>query len=135
MSGRSRPQGPASESATTLTATIVRPATDRTAASAPKATALARLIQAEAIERANGNGSAWWCSCADQALAYLASTGLPFSADDLWDLGVPAPDHPCRVGGAVHAAAKAGLIRQTGFALSRRASRHAGVQRIWVGVR
>ncbi len=102
-------------------------------AGAPSATLLARLVRDEGIERANGNGSAWWRSCADAAIAYLASTGLPWSSDDLYDLGLPPADHPCRIGGAVHAAAKAGLIRQTGFALSRRRSRHAGVLRVWVG--
>lgn len=134
MNGRSRPEA-ASKTPATASDTTVSDSSDKTAAAAPTATALARLVRDEGIERANGNGSAWWRSCADAAIAYLAATGLPWSSDDLYDLGLPPAEHPCRIGGAVHAAAKAGLIRQTGFALSRRRSRHAGVVRVWVGVR
>ncbi|MBA3251459.1 MAG: hypothetical protein H0T66_14405 [Geodermatophilaceae bacterium] len=107
--------------------------TDNGWAGAPSATLLARLVRDEGIARANDGVDAWWRSCADAGISYLARSGLPWSADDLWDLGVPRPDHPNRVGAAFQAAVKAGQIQQVGFALSRRRSRHAGVLRLWRG--
>lgn len=94
---------------------------------------LSRLLRDEAIARANDNADQWWKSCMDTAIAYLASTGVPFTADDCRDLHVPSPDHPARVGARFSAALKAGLIRQTGYAISRSSTRHAGVLRTWVG--
>lgn len=93
---------------------------------------LGRLLRDEALARANGNVDQWWKSCMDTAIGYLASTGVPFSADDCRDL-VPPPDHPARVGARFSAAMKAGLIRPTGYAISRSTTRHAGVLRTWVG--
>lgn len=95
---------------------------------------LGRLLRDEAIARANDAVDPWWKSCADTAIAYLASTGLEFTADDLRAL-VPAPDHPARVGAHFSAAMKAGLIRPTGYAISKSTTRHAGVLRSWVGTR
>jgi len=95
---------------------------------------LSRLLRDEGIARANGNCDAWWASCFDAAVGYFASTGIPFSADDIREL-IPAADHPNRVGARFHAANRAGLIEPTGFALSRARSRHAGVLRTWRGVR
>lgn len=95
--------------------------------------ALAKLLRNEGIARANNNADQWWASCCDTAIAHLASTGVPFTADDVRDL-IPAPDHANRPGARFTAAARAGLIRPCGYALSRSRSRHAGVLRLWVGV-
>jgi len=93
---------------------------------------LGRLLRDEGLATANDNGDFWWKSCADAAIEYLAATDVEFTADDLRDL-VPAPDHPARVGARFSAAMKAGLIRPTGYAISRSTTRHAGVLRTWVG--
>ncbi len=94
--------------------------------------ALARLLRDEALARTNDACDQWWGSCFDTAVDYLASTGIPFSSDDVRDL-IPAPEHPNRTGARFHAASKASRIRPVGYALSRSRSRHAGVLRLWVG--
>lgn len=96
---------------------------------------LSRLLRDEALAGVNDNVDEWWKCCMDSAIRYLASTGVPFTADDCRDLHVPAPDHPARVGARFSAAMKAGLIRPTGYAISRSSTRHAGVLRTWVGAR
>lgn len=78
---------------------------------------------------------AWWRDCADRAIDYLAASGQPFTAADLTELGVPAPDHPNRWGALFQAAYRSGRIVPVGYARSTAASRHAGVVRVWCGVR
>lgn len=132
MNGRTRPPGPGSETAAKqVTSTVSRPADNGRVATLE---ALSQLLRDEGIARANANTDAWWASCFDAAVGYFASTGVPFTADDIRAL-VPAVDSPNRVGARFHAASRAGLIQPTGFALSRSRSRHAGVLRTWVGVR
>ena len=95
-------------------------------------TALAGLLRDEGIARANEATDQWWGSCFDTAVEYLASTRIPFTADDVREM-IPAPDHPNRVGARFNAAYKAGRIAPVGYALSRSRSRHAGVLRLWSG--
>lgn len=94
---------------------------------------LGKLLRDEGTARAAGNADRWWWSCATTGLLHLASVGTEFTADALPALGIPAPDHPNRVGALFIAASKAGVIRPVGFTTSGRRSRHAGVQRVWVG--
>jgi hypothetical protein len=94
---------------------------------------LGRLLRDEGAARANGSMDRWWRSCATAGLLHLAALGQPFTADRLRDLGVPEPTHPNYVGALFIGASKAGVIRPVGFTTSRRPSRHAGVQRVWVG--
>jgi hypothetical protein len=89
--------------------------------------ALSAALRDYGIAQANDNTDAWWKSCADRAIEYLADLGQPFSADHVAEL-VPAPDHPCRWGARFHAAVRAGVV-----VLSARPSRHRGVQRVYVG--
>ena len=96
--------------------------------------ALSAALRDYGIAQANENGDAWWTSCADRAIEYLADLGQPFSADQVAEL-VPAPDHPCRWGARFHAAVRAGVVVPTGYTLSARPSRHRGVQRVYVGGR
>lgn len=131
MNGRTRPQGPGSEiAAKQIASTVSRPADNSHVATLE---ALSQLLRDEGIARANENADEWWASCFDAAVGYFASTGVPFTADDVREL-IPTPDHPNRTGARFHAANRAGLIRPTGFALSRSRSRHAGVLRVWQGV-
>jgi hypothetical protein len=94
---------------------------------------LGRLLREEAVARVNGSMDRWWRSCATAGLLHLAALGEPFSADRLWDLGVPEPSHPNYLGALFIAASKQGVIRPVGFTQSHRPSRRAGVQRVWVG--
>lgn len=94
--------------------------------------ALCAALRDYGIHQANENADAWWKSCADRAIEYLAASGHPFSADQVQAL-IPAADHPCRMGGRFHAAVHAGVVRPVGYVLSERPSRHRGVQRQYVG--
>lgn len=84
------------------------------------------------IALANLNAEADWRSCADTAIAYLATAGRRFSADDVAAL-IPPPDHPSRWGARFHAAVRAGIVVPVGYTLSGRPSRRRGVQRLYVG--
>lgn len=75
----------------------------------------------------------WAISAWRTAIAFLASTGRPFTSDDCHALGAPMPDHPNAVGGLFLAARSAGQIEPVGYTPSRRGSRRNGVQRLWVG--
>lgn len=85
-------------------------------------------------EAALSNADSWWSDCAWRALEWLAEAGYPFTAYDLTELGVPAPDHPARWGGLFSAAATAELIECVGYAESRRPSRSRGLCRVWRGI-
>lgn len=95
---------------------------------------IGRLLAEEGAQRAAGNADAWWWSLASTALDYLRTIPQEFTADNLWLIGVPAPDHPNRVGGLFMSAHRRGEIKPVGYRTSTRTSRHAGVQRVWVGV-
>lgn len=77
----------------------------------------------------------WWSDGAGRAIEHLAATGRPFGADELFDdpFTLPAPPHPSHVGAAFRAAFARHLIEPVGYRGSRRATRHGGVQRVWVG--
>jgi hypothetical protein len=106
----------------------------RQAESAPLTlAALSAALRDYGIAQANESGDQYWRSCFDAGVEHLAASGRVFSTDDLFTLGVPAPDHPNRVGAAISAAMKAETIRPVGYRQSARPSRHAGVVRVWVG--
>ncbi len=85
------------------------------------------------LRDAYDNSDDWWRSTAEAGIAYLASTGEPFDAFDVTELGVPDPDHPNRWGAVFRAASTAGLIESVGYHESRRPSRSGGVCRVWKG--
>lgn len=80
------------------------------------------------------NGDSWWRDCAERALAHWAESGLPFTADDLRELGVPEADHPNRWGALFATFHRRGVIEAVGYQVSTRRSRHGGVLRVWRGV-
>ena len=82
----------------------------------------------------NHDPDLWFQDCALSAIAQLARSGVPFTTDDLRDLGVPEPDRPTRWGVVMQAAYRAGMIRPIAATNSRRPSRHSGLQRVWEGV-
>lgn len=94
---------------------------------------LNRSLREEGMARANDALDAWTRGCWQTAIGYWASTGWPFTADEVRELGVPDPQNPNAVGAQFMAAARAGLIRPVGFVQSRRPSRHAAWLRQWVG--
>ncbi|SCX37990.1 hypothetical protein SAMN03159343_0260 [Klenkia marina] len=94
---------------------------------------LNRLLRDEGIARADESLDGWTRSCWQTGIAYWASTGWEFTADEVRALGVPDPANPNAVGAQFMAAARAGLIRPMGFVQSRRPSRHGAWLRQWVG--
>lgn len=75
-----------------------------------------------------------WKDCAWRGLEALASTGIPFTANDITELGVPDPDHSSRWGALFRAAHQSGVIKPVGYTQSTRETRHGGIVRLWVGV-
>lgn len=130
MNEERRPEGRRTENAAKH---LTRQSNGRRADSAPLTlAALSAALRDYGIAKANENADAWWKSCADRAIEYLAALDYPFSADHVAAL-VPEPDHPCRWGGRFSAAVNAGVIRPVGYVLSERPSRHRGVQRLYRG--
>lgn len=77
----------------------------------------------------------WWRTSADRAVEALAASGVPFSIDDVRDLGVTEPDHPNRWGGLFGAHSKRGRIERTGRTVrSRHPERNGSRVPEWHGV-
>ncbi len=74
-----------------------------------------------------------WVSSCDRAITYLASCGLPFSAEDVREL-CGDPPRPNLFGVRFRAALRAGSIRRVGYAPSTRPERRGGVVAMWEGV-
>ena len=82
-------------------------------------------------QAAEQNADEWFKSCARRAILDLADSGRIFSADDVWAMGIPEPDSNCRLGGVLMGLSNAGAIVCVGVGISRRSSRHGGLQRLW----
>jgi hypothetical protein len=96
----------------------------------------ARVARDEGLERVLERKSAYRWKL-ENAIYELARTGTPFTADHLRAMcGDPPRDISTNlVGAVVNAAAKAGIIRQVGYAISGRVKGHGNLQRQWVGKR
>jgi hypothetical protein len=94
-------------------------------------------LEAERLKREGtvlaGTGDRLWNESCDRVISHLAKIGEPFTADHVRDLA-GEPDHCNALGARLSLAAKAGRIECIGFETSTRASRHAGLLRIWRGV-
>lgn len=65
----------------------------------------------------------------------LASTGKPFTPDDVWEMGLERPREPRALGPVMMRAARAGLIYPTGrWVKSENPAQHATPIREWCGV-
>ena len=98
------------------------------------------MTAAEHAERDTGAAladeaaGAWWRSTADAAIAAMADRGVPFTADDLFDVtGLPESTNPRALGARFLKAAHAGVIVGVGYTTSRRPGAHAAVVRVWCG--
>lgn len=94
---------------------------------------LSRLLRDNGIDLVDMAADNWWKEIVDDAIAYLAATGTPFTADDVRDLGIPDPHAPQAWGARFMAATRAGLIVRVGDASSRRPSVHAHRIGLYVG--
>lgn len=131
--GRPATERPSESRAAAKPPSLAAQCSDRADSPAPATlAALSAALRDRGVALANENADAWWRSCADTAIGYLASVGRPFSADDVQAL-IPPADHPCRMGGRFHAAVRAGIVHPVGYTLSVRPARHRGVQRLYVG--
>ena len=86
------------------------------------------------LDQVHEHADDWWRSTAERALSWLARDGMPFTAWDVSELGVPPPDDPHRWGALFRAAYTRGLIEPVGYQQSRRPSRAGGICRVWRGV-
>ena len=85
-----------------------------------------------AVRAATATG---WRLHVDQAITDLAAAGVLFTAEDVRELaGDPLGSSPNALGGAIHAAARAGLIQAVGYRQATRPEAHARVLRVWQGV-
>ena len=93
------------------------------------------LIQAPYMKENHILGD--WAQHADKAVKHLASTGKPFTTDDIRQR-IPdglTPKHNNAWGGLLNAWRHRGLIRPIGYTMSRHQPRHGGLQRQWVGTK
>lgn len=74
-----------------------------------------------------------WRDQAEEAVLILAASGREFDTDDVRKLGVPEPASPNRWGALLAGMHRLGYIVPVGTSLSGRRSRHAGLNRLWVG--
>lgn len=88
---------------------------------------------AEAAYMAAVRAGADWYTAADKAVAELAKSRKPFTADDVRDVCGVEPEHPNAWGGLFRYWKGRGLIRHIGFARSRSKVRNASVVGVWQG--
>lgn len=97
----------------------------------------ARTERDAAVAQVEDAADGAWLIQAGDAIRHLATIGVPFSTDDVWDrlyaLAVPAPREPRALGPVVKRALTAGIIQPDGTTQSRR--RHAALIRTYVGAR
>lgn len=72
-----------------------------------------------------------WEQDAREALERVAASGRPFTAYDLTEADLRAPQHPNQWGALFRQAATDGVIRRVGFVESRRPGRKHGLCRVW----
>lgn len=80
------------------------------------------------------NADAPWLDCSGRGMAWWAEAGVPFTVEDVRDLGVPEADHPSRWGALFNAFRARGVIECVGYKAATRPSRHGGILRVWRGV-
>jgi len=90
----------------------------------------------EGINRVSNN-NVIWMDMVIPVIDALASTGAPFTAEDLRvECGkqqIPRPTHPNAWGAAFNTAAKMNLIERVGYDKNRLASAHARAVGLWKG--
>lgn len=74
-----------------------------------------------------------WRNSVDCLIRTMALSGQDFTAEDIRDYSGDPPNHPNAMGARFLSAVKRGIIVRSGFAHSRRRSRHAGMIAIYRG--
>lgn len=96
--------------------------------------AAAEAAKVDGIARATANTAPDWATACRAAIELMARRGTPFQAADLIAEGlVDEPDSPARWGAAFNNAARAGVIEESGFVRSKRATVHGSICKQWVG--
>ncbi|MBM0244572.1 hypothetical protein GWO63_010065 [Corynebacterium macginleyi] len=91
------------------------------------------LHPAEAAYMAAIRAGTDWYAAADKAVATLAKSRQPFTADDVRDACGLEPDNPNSWGGLFHYWRSRGLIRRVGFTSSRSKARNHAAIGVWQG--
>lgn len=77
----------------------------------------------------------WWRSTAAAAVEHLASTGEPFTAEHVRDLGVGEPRSQAAWGALIRAYARRGMVERVGYRPASRPEAHARALAVWRGTR
>jgi hypothetical protein len=85
------------------------------------------------VKRVDANTPDAWRIACDIAIAKLASTLKPFTAEDVRATVGDPPNHPNAMGARFLAAARAGLLEKQGYTSPSRPSSHASVIAVWCG--
>lgn len=90
-------------------------------------------LRDEGVVSVDGHTPEAWRDSAQLLIAQLASTGQPFTAEDIRSAVGDPPNHHNAMGAQIIGAAKAGLIEKIGYTQPTRRSRHASVMAVWRG--
>lgn len=86
------------------------------------------------VKRVEANTPEGWKFACDIAIAKLASTLQPFTAEDVRAIAGDPPNHHNAMGARFLAAARSGLVAKQGYTTPSRPSRHANAIAVWRGI-
>lgn len=96
--------------------------------------AAGQAAKTRGMHLAAANTTPSWAAACDAAIAVMAARGTVFQAADLIAEGlVDEPALPAQWGPRFAKAARDGVIRQAGFAASKRATVHRSICKEWIG--
>ena len=90
-------------------------------------------LRDQGAARVSGNTPDEWRNYVDGIIVTMALSGQEFTAEDVRDFSGDPPNHPNAMGARFLSAVKRGTIVRSGFANSRRRSRHAGMIAVYRG--
>ena len=90
-------------------------------------------LRDQGAAQVSGNTPDEWRNYVDGIIVTMALSDQPFTAEDVRDFSGDPPNHPNAMGARFLSAVKRGVIVRSGFANSRRRSRHAGMIAVYRG--
>ncbi len=91
------------------------------------------ILRDQGAAQVSGNTPDEWRNYVDGLIRTMALSGQEFTAEDVRDYSGDPPNHPNAMGARFLSAVKQGVIVRSGFANSRRRSRHAGMIAVYRG--
>lgn len=90
-------------------------------------------LRDQGAAQVSGNTPDEWRNYVDGLIRTMALSGQEFTAEDVRDYSGDPPNHPNAMGARFLSAVRHGIIVRSGFANSRRRSRHAGMIAVYRG--